>query len=566
MRLASGTRICDSAPGIRKEAIVGERDGAVSERWGLRSVPDHLARRYVSEGWWTDATLGVMVADGLAAMGKVGFRVRSKVRPWTGTFADVDRAARSLAGSLLAQGVGPGDVVVCQLPNWVEAGITFWASAYLGAVVVPIVHFYGAKEVEYILRATEPDVVVTADRFGHSDYLSLYSELLQARTDPAWLVVGDTAPDGLPSRAIPFESLLDHEPMGLPMDADPDAPALIGFTSGTTRNPKGVVHSHRSIGFESRQLNLLFPDGGPPQITGAPVGHFIGMLNAFLMPLLRERSVNLIDEWDPGMVLRAMREAGLGMSGGATYFLTSLLDHPDFGPEHLALMPFAGLGGSPVPVAVTRRATDLGIKVFRSYGSTEHPSITGCSLDDPEVKRLTTDGRALPGVEIRLAPDGEIFSRGPDCCLGYTDRDLTAAAFDDDGWYRTGDVGVLDEDGYLTITDRISDIIIRGGENISAQEIEEIMLGLESIAEVCVVAEPDARLGERAASLVRIRPGMTMPSLEEVRAHLEAAGLARQKWPESIHQVTDFPRSASGKVQKFRLRQQLSEGTVPAGS
>jgi acyl-CoA synthetase (AMP-forming)/AMP-acid ligase II len=506
-----------------------------------------------------------MVADGLGRMASVGFRVRSKVRPWTGTFADVDRAARSLAGSLRARGVGPGDVVAFQLPNWVEAGITFWASAYLGAVVVPIVHFYGAKEVDYILRATEPDVVVTADRFGRSDHLSVYSELLRARPDVVWLVVGDTAPDRLPPGATPFESLLDHRPVDGPIGVDPDAPALVGFTSGTTRDPKGVVHSHRTIGFESRQLDHLFPAGGPPQITGAPVGHFIGMLNAFLVPLLRERPVNLIDEWDPGEVLRAMREEGLGVSGGATYFLTSLLDHPDFGPEHLALMPFTGLGGSPVPVAVTRRATELGIKAFRSYGSTEHPSITGCLLDDPEVKRLTTDGRPLPGVELRLAPDGEIFSRGPDACLGYTDPALTAAAFDDDGWYRTGDVGVLDEDGYLTITDRISDFIIRGGENISAQEIEELMLGLDAVAEVCVVAEPDERLGERAAAVVRIRAGMALPTLEEVRAHLEAAGLARQKWPESIREVVDFPRTASGKVQKFRLREQLCEGAVQAG-
>ena len=267
------------------------------------------------------------------------------------------------------------------------------------------------------------------------------------------------------------------------------------------------MHSHRTIGFEARQLDHMFPVGGPPQITGAPVGHFIGMLNAFLVPLLRDRPVNLVDVWDPGEVLRLMLADGLGVGGGATYFLTSLLDHPDFTDEHLALMPFAGLGGSTVPVAVTERATKLGIKVFRSYGSTEHPSITGCLLDDPEDKRLTTDGRALPGVEVRLDEHGEILSRGPDCCLGYTDAALTAAVFDADGWYRTGDVGVLDDDGYLTITDRVSDIIIRGGENISAQEVEEVLLGLDAIAEVSVVAAPDERLGERAAAVIRVREG-----------------------------------------------------------
>jgi acyl-CoA synthetase (AMP-forming)/AMP-acid ligase II len=215
-----------------------------------------------------------------------------------------------------------------------------------------------------------------------------------------------------------------------------------------------------------------------------------------------------------------------------------------------------------VPVAVTQRATDLGIKVFRSYGSTEHPSITGCSLDDPEVKRLTTDGHALPGVEVRLDELGEISSRGPDLFVGYTDPALTAAAFDDGGWYRTGDVGVLDGDGYLTITDRVSDIIIRGGENISAQEVEELLLTMDAVAEVSVVAAPDPRLGEHAAAVLTVRDGRTAPTLPDVQRHLAAAGLAKQKWPESLHEVATFPRTPSGKVQKFRLREQLRAGEL----
>jgi len=536
---------------------LGRGSGTATDRWGLRTVPADLARRYRAEGWWRDQSLGDMVGAGLAASPGAAFTVRSRTRPWSGTFAQVDRAARALAGALAAGGVGAGDVVAFQLPNWVEAGVTFWAAAYLGAVVVPIVHFYGPKEIEYILRATEPRVVVSADRFGHNDYLAVYGELL-AGAQARWLVVGEGGP--VPGGATAFGSLLDHAPVDGPAPVDPDAPALIGFTSGTTRDPKGVVHSHRSIGFESRQLDHMFPDGGPPQITGAPVGHFIGMVNAFLVPLLRDRPVHLVDEWDPTEVLRLMRCEGLGVAGGSTYFLLSLLDHPEFGPEHLAFMPFAGLGGSPVPAAVTRRATDLGITCFRSYGSTEHPSITGCLLEDPEVKRLTTDGHVLPGVEVRLADDGEIHSRGPDLCLGYTDPSLTASAFDDEGWYRTGDVGVLDDEGYLTITDRIADVIIRGGENISAQEVEELLLGMPALAEVAVVAAPDPRLGERAAALVRLRPGASAPTLDDIRAHLAAAGLARQKWPESVHEVAEFPRTPSGKIQKFRLRAQLREG------
>ena len=372
-------------------------------------------------------------------------------------------------------------------------------------------------------------------------------------------MVGDTLASGLPARAEPFAPSLDAAPLPEPAPVDPDAPAIIAFTSGTTRDPKGVIHSNRTIGFETRQLDGMFPGGGPPQITGAPVGHFIGMVNAFLVPLLRERAVNLVDVWDPGEILRLMREEGLGVTGGATYFLTSLLDHPDFTDEHLALMPFAGIGGSTVPVAVMERLEALGIDAFRSYGSTEHPSITGCVLDDPLEKRQTTDGHLLPGVELRLEEDGEIVSRGPDCCIGYTDPELTARAFDAEGWYHTGDVGVLDDEGYLTITDRISDVIIRGGENISAQEIEELLMGMAGVAEVSVVAAPDARLGEHAAAMFRLQDGAAAPSLEQVRAHLDAAGLARQKWPEELHTVEDFPRTPSGKVQKFVLRRELKE-------
>lgn len=537
---------------------------AEGRRWPLRSVPDHLVQRYHDEGWWDDATLGSMVAQGLAGMGPVDFNVQSKVRPWKGTFADVDRAARALAASLRARGVGAGDVVMFQLPNWVEAGITFCAAAYLGAVVVPVVHFYGAKEVDHIVRTTAPDVIVTPDHFGHADYLSIYDNLVGDDCSPLWLVASSDPAARRPAAATGFDTMLAGDPLSAPADIDPASPAIIAFTSGTTRDPKGVIHSHRTIGFETRQLDYMFPSGGPHQITGAPVGHFIGMVNAFLVPLLRNRAVNLIDVWDPAEVLRLMREEGLGVTGGATYFLTSLLDHPDFTDEHLALMPFAGLGGSTVPAAVTERLAKLGIKAFRSYGSTEHPSITGCLLDEPEVKRLTTDGHALPGVEMKLDTDGEIVSRGPDLFMGYTDPAMTGRAFDDDGWYHTGDVGVVDDEGYLTITDRVSDIIIRGGENISAQEIEELLMGMDSVAEVSVVAAPDDRLGEHAAAVLRMRDGRDAPTLEQVRDHLAGAGLARQKWPESLHQVADFPRTPSGKVQKFLLRKELREHRLDA--
>jgi acyl-CoA synthetase len=535
------------------------RTSSSVERWQLREVPDALERRYLAEGWWTDDGLGNLVARGLDAMRDAAFAVHSEVRPWRGTVAELDGAARRFAGWLNEHDIGPGDVVMFQLPNWLEAAITFWGAAYAGAVVVPVVHFYGAKELGYIVRVTEPKLVVTADRFGHADCLSSYTDLLGDGA-ALWAVVGTTPPEDLPINAIPFENLLDAAVLEEPVSVDPATPALVAFTSGTTQNPKGVIHSHRTIGFEARQLSDLAPLGGPPPITGAPVGHFIGMLNAFVCSLIRHEPINLLDVWNPAEVLRLMRDEGLGVSGGATYFMTSLLDHPDFTAEHLKFMPYAGLGGSPVPVAFTERASNLGIKVYRSYGSTEQPSITGSHVDEPEQKRLATDGLPLEGVEIKLDDEGQIFSRGPELFMGYTDPELTKEVFDADGWYRTGDVGVLDGDGYLTITDRISDVIIRGGENISAQEVEEILLGIDVIAEVAVVAEPDTRLGERAVAVIRMREGATPPTLEQVRGHFSASHLAKQKWPESIRVVTEFPRTPSGKVQKFRLREQLRAG------
>jgi acyl-CoA synthetase (AMP-forming)/AMP-acid ligase II len=383
--------------------------------------------------------------------------------------------------------------------------------------------------------------------------------MLADRPGTPWFVVADDG-EQLPPRARPFGELLEADPIPTAVDTDPASPAVIGFTSGTTRDPKGVIHSHRTLGFETRQLGAMSGADGPPTLTGAPVGHFIGMLNALLIPLLKDQPIHLIDVWDPAEVLRVMKQEGIGMGGGAPYFFTSLLDHPDFTDEHLAAMPNAGMGGSSIPIAVTSRLSGLGIKVYRSYGSTEHPSITGCSVEDPEDKRLSTDGKVLPGVEMRLDDEGEISSRGPDLFLGYTDLELTARVFDDDGWYRTGDVGVLDDEGYLTITDRISDIIIRGGENISAQEVEEQLLGLPDVAEVAVVSAPDERFGEHAAAFVRTVSGAPAPSIEQVRAHLAEVGLAKQKWPEEIHTVADLPRTASGKVQKFKLRHQLRAG------
>jgi len=304
-----------------------------------------------------------------------------------------------------------------------------------------------------------------------------------------------------------------------------------------------------------------------PSLVGAPVGHAIGMLGGLLCPLVGGKPLFLIDGWDPPTVLDAMVEEQIAAGSGSTYFFTSLLDCPGFGPEHVELMRYIGLGGSPIPNAVAERADELGISLVRAYGCTEHPSVTGSQHTAPREKRIHTDGCPLDWVEIRTVDEGgrdvpvgqpgEILTRGPDRFAGYTDPALTAAAIDEEGWFSTGDVGVIDTDGYLTITDRVKDIIIRGGENVSAAEVEQLLAHMKGVAEVAVVAAPDERLGEHGCAFFRMQPGSAPPDLDTVRSHLSEAGLARQKWPEEVRVVEELPRTASGKVQKFVLREQL---------
>ncbi|MCX4096821.1 AMP-binding protein [Nocardia sp. alder85J] len=511
----------------------------------MRTVPPDIVSRYEAAGWWTRDSLGDLLARGLAAAPDTTFTVHSAVRPWAGTWAEVELSARRLAAGLRARGVEPGDVVAFQLPNWAEAAVVFWASAFLGAVVVPIVHFYRHRELEYILRVAAPKVFVTAAEFGPLRY--------EPELSAGVPIVGVVGHD--------FDDLFAAEPMTGVAAVDPGQPAVIAFTSGTTRNPKGVLHSHRSLGCETRQLAGMHPHDQLPSVTAAPVGHFIGMLSAFLIPVLLGTPVTLVDTWNPEQML-GLLEQGLTVGGGVPYYFTSLMDHPDFTAEHQSRLRYAPMGGSSIPAAVSTRLAAAGVTVYRSYGSTEHPSITGSRYTAPEDKRLYTDGVPMPGVEIRLADDGEILSRGPDLCLGYVDDELTATMFDDEGWYHTGDIGILDADGYLGITDRKSDVIIRGGENISALEVEEALLAMPAVAEAAVVAAPDARLGEHAAAVVRLRPGHEPPTMSQLRDHFAEAGLAKQKWPEELHAVDEFPRTPSGKVQKFRLRAQLAAGEL----
>lgn len=537
----------------------------MTAEWPLRDTAPELARRYRDDDWWRDETLGEVVAQALAARPELAVRVWSQVRPAQTTLGEVAVGARALAGALSRRGIGPGHVVAFQLPNWLEAIVTFYGVALSGATLVPIVHFYGPREVGHVLAESGAELLITADHFGHLDYLDALEGFRGSLPDLETVVIVGEALG--PVGSIPFDAFLDGPGLDEPVAVGVETPAVVGYTSGTTAAPKGVVHTHRTLLAEIRQVRTMGAAGDLPILTGAPVGHAIGMQAGLLLPLVRGLAVHLTDVWDPPSVLAAMAETDVTSGSGSTFFLQSLLDDPTCSDVHRARMARIGLGGAPVPAAFVDRCRDLGISIVRSYGSTEHPSTTGSTHDDPYERRGYTDGRPLGGVELRLVDEtgrdvapgtsGEILSRGPDLFAGYTNPALTAAAFDDDGWYATGDIGVLDEAGALTITDRVKDIIIRGGENISAAELEELLAGMTGVAEAAVVAAPDERLGEHACAFLRALPGETVPDLAAVRAHLEAAGLGRQKWPEEIRAVEALPRTPTGKVKKFELRAQL---------
>jgi acyl-CoA synthetase (AMP-forming)/AMP-acid ligase II len=541
----------------------------VGVRFELRPITGDLAARYRAEGAWDDRSLGQFLADALLTDTTRRFRIWSPTNSYTGTVGDVYEDALRVAGGLRALGLGPGDVVAFQLPNWVEAAVTFYACAMLGVTLVPIVHFYGPKEVGFILRQSQARALIIVSAIGSRDYLADLRTIRGGldRLEHV-IVVGGSELDA--ADGIAFDQLRQSAPIDGPQPVDPDGAALIGYTSGTTADPKGVVHTHRTIGCEVRQLTAHQSERDRANLTGAPVGHSIGMLAGLLCPLVSGRPLYLIDGWDPPTVLAAMVEEGIGAGSGSTYFFTSLLDCPGFGPEHVELMHFIGLGGSPIPNAVADRADELGISLVRAYGCTEHPSVTGSQHSDPKEKRIHTDGQPLDWVEVRTVDEdgrdvgvglpGEILTRGPDRFAGYTDPSLTEVAIDAEGWFRTGDVGVLDPEGYLTITDRVKDIIIRGGENVSAAEVEQLLAHMDGVAEVAVVAAPDEKFGEHGCVFFRMQAGTPAPDLDAVRAHLAAAGLARQKWPEEIRSVDELPRTPSGKIQKFVLRDQLRAG------
>ncbi|MGH2828977.1 MAG: AMP-binding protein [Actinomycetota bacterium] len=522
---------------------------------------------YRDRGLWGRTTFNQSLEDGCLRKWPDGqFIVASPTRPARTTYREMYQEGMRLAGGLHAFGLRQGDVMAMEMPNWLEACLLYHAATALGVVVTPIIHIYQAKEVEFILRQSKAKVFVVPDDWHGIDYPAMVAQIRPRLPDlEQVIVVGDKVPDG----CVAYSDLAARATTDFPAPPiAPDDAHILAYTSGTTADPKGVVHSHNTLLAEVRGISAA-NGGGPGDVflCPNPIGHIAGIYSALIAPFsLGYKTLVLMDGWDPRWALELIQEHRITRTGGATFFLATLLNAPDLDQFDTSSLQLFGLGGAGVPPSLVEQADARGWPAHRSYGCTEHPSITMGLTDAPLAKRAYTDGRPSLDVEVKLVDDdgnvvpaggeGEICSRGPDQFLGYMDPAMDAEAFDDDGWFRTGDIGRFDADGYLTITDRKKDIIIRGGENISAGEVEAILAKHEKVQESAVTSVPDDMYGERVCAFVITRDNQPL-TLDEVIEHFKKEGVAKQKTPERLEIVTQLPRTLSGKVQKYVLRREL---------
>lgn len=498
-----------------------------------------------------------------AAFPTTKITVHSEVRPDSTTTGELFEESCRVAAGLTTLGVRPGDVVAIQLPNWRDC-FTAHAGCWLaGAVVLPIVPIYGPAEVSFIVRQAGARAVILAREFRGRDSSATSAALGEVPGLEQTILVGEPLPGTIgyaDLAATPATGFIPAIPI------DPRERCLLVYTSGTTAEPKGVQHSHASLLGELRSIDEMRSAGmGSTALSVFPAGHIAGTLGILRM-LCRGTPTHAMDAWDAHRAARLIDRHAVTSSGGAPIHLSGILDVAE--REHLDLSSLIEYttGAAGVAGALIRRADRLKVRAFRCYGSSEHPTISTGLPQDPLDKRADTDGRVAPGTQIRLVDDdgadvepgavGEILTRGPELFSGYTDPRFTRASMSD-GWFRTGDVGRLDADGYLTITDRKKDIIVRGGENISSKEVEDVLSSHPAVAEAAAVGAADEVYGERVCAFVVVNDGQRF-GLADAADHFAECGLARQKTPERIVVVDELPRTASGKVQKHLLREQLN--------
>ncbi|MFC3892767.1 3-phosphoshikimate 1-carboxyvinyltransferase [Lentzea rhizosphaerae] len=539
------------------------RDGGFRSPAGL--LPD-LLRRWAAERPGDTAVVDVR-PDG------------TRCTTWQELDAGVDRAA----AALLALGVRPGEPVACQLPNWTEFVEVALATLRIGAVCCPLMPIFRNREVGFMLRKAGARVLVTTDEFrGRAHATEIAAALVEnggelAGLDHVVVVGADGGVASLPVRlgharwhdwrTVLRESTVDTKVIESRRPA-PDATAQLLFTSGTTGEPKGVRHRHDTLGRAAlAQAERLRLTGDDVVYIPSPLAHQTGFLYGMWLALTLGTTSLLQAVWDAETGLRALSEHGGTFVQAATPFLADLTNAVEEGvPPAPSLRIFVATGTTVPRTQAARAVSRLGVTVCGAFGTTETCLGSLSGPHDPPGKVWSTDGRAMDGTRLRVTDDsGEVLPPGQEgnfelrsktCFEGYHGRpDLTADAYTPDGWYRTGDLAVIDSDGYVQITGRVRDVINRGGEKVPAAEIEDLLHAHPAVADVAIVGMPDERLGERACAFVVLAPD-TRLDLEDVCKHLDRHAVSKYYWPERLEITAALPRNPSGKVQKFLLREQ----------
>ncbi|HEY2717665.1 MAG TPA: AMP-binding protein [Solirubrobacterales bacterium] len=523
-----------------------------------------LRRRYEADRSWTEELIDGFLAE-LAADPRSAERPAVVDAGTTLTHAELEQQVQSVAASLAGLGTGRGDVVSWQLPNWLEAVVLHHAILRIGAVSNPIVAIYRRREVEFILRQAESRIFVVPQAFRGFDYPAMVDEMATGLPALDHVVVARGSAPG----CMRFEELLAG---GRPPEVARSAkdPAVLLYTSGTTADPKGVVHPHATLVRENRtMIDVYGLDQRDSVLMCSPLTHITGLLYGAQLPLMLGSGVVLQDVWDPLVALQLVERHRCAFMVAATPFLHGMTYHEGLAERDVSSLRVFCCGGADVPPQLIRDGEErLGCLVTRVYGSTEYPTATLGSAADPLAKRAETDGRPFGGNELRVVDDegveldagqaGELYVRGPERFSGYLVPQPGEDAFDAEGWFKTGDLASLDADGYVVIRGRKKDIILRGGENISAKEIEDVLFTHPLIAEVAVVAQPDPVMVERACAFI-VPAGDRRPTLAELSDFLRGHGLAIQKVPERLEFTEALPKNLAGKVQKFKLRETVRE-------
>jgi cyclohexanecarboxylate-CoA ligase len=471
-----------------------------------------------------------------------------------------------IASNLSLLGVSPGDVVSFQLPNWIEFIEMSLACALSGAVANPLMHIFRQRELVFMLGFNEAKVFVTPATFRGFDYEAMAAEVVSALPQhPLHVVVGGAGANSYEHTLLAPLVGESSGPAGVALTPiGPDDVMLLMYTSGTTGEPKGVMHTANTLfaninGFIER-LELTSKD----VVLGAsPMAHLTGFGYLAMMPLALGATTVLQDVWDGGRALEIIAAEGVTFSMASSPFVADLCDAAVAGgPVSPSFQTFC-CAGAPIPPALIERASEvLQLTVCSAWGMTENGAVTITEPARAKVKSGCSDGTPVPGMEVKIVDSernqlpvgatGSLLVRGASLFGGYLKRPQLNDV-DPDGWFDTGDLAFLDDEGYIRIDGRSKDLIIRGGENIPVVEIENLLYRHPAVSAVAIVGYPDDRLGERACAFVTLKPGHSL-TLEDMRAYLAAEQVAKQYHPERLELIADMPRTASGKIQKFVLR------------